>query len=112
VTETQELKLAKDMYQNMGARILFAEQALRSIALNHAEAARSGVTEALNCLDGKLPNSPAQAEWRARNIDPNKTATIKLGPNVNRNFIQMNADFVLQFSTDGGKTWQDDKEQP
>ncbi len=61
MTETEELKLKTEMVQNIGARIFFAEKALRSIALNHAEAARSGVTEALNCLDGKLPNSaPAE----------------------------------------------------
>ena len=42
----------REVAQKMGSRIFIAERALRAIALNYAEAARSGITTALNALNG------------------------------------------------------------
>lgn len=47
----------KGVAQQMGLRIFVAEKALREIALNHAEPARTGVTKALNALNGEFPDA-------------------------------------------------------
>lgn len=50
----QEVDEWRKRCQAMGIRMFEADKALNSIALNHAEAARSGVTKAMNALDGKF----------------------------------------------------------
>ncbi len=53
--ETEYESLRKQRNE-MALRMFLAEQALGTIALNHAEAARSGVCNALNALNGTIPN--------------------------------------------------------
>lgn len=48
-----------------------------------------------------------EKEWRARNSDFNKTSTVSMRQEDVSMFRQCNADFVIQVSIDGGKTWQD-----
>lgn len=90
------------------ARIALAERVSEETGASEDEAYNRACYDIAAAIRGDMaaPAEP-EKEWRARNINPNKTATVYMRMEDVTMFQQCNADFVVQFSEDGGTTWRD-----